>query len=200
MTSSACCSIPPVVIQGYEKKGDFSPYGGLDKAYIVGPDPKDTGKAILVVYDVLGYSTQGQQGADILAQSVNARVVVPDFLQGSYYDFAWLKPDLPSEMKERMMQWRADKANPVQYLEAVARVANSLKAAGAKKVGLIGFCWGGKLATLAGTDPDIVDAVVSIHPGQVDPKDAEGVAVPFALYDSKDEDNEKVCATHHTSQ
>ncbi|KAG8950516.1 hypothetical protein FRC00_007668 [Tulasnella sp. 408] len=191
MTSSACCSIPAVVIQGYEKKGDYSPYGGLDKAYVVGPDPKDSGRAIIIVYDVLGYSTQGLQGADILAQSVNARVVIPDFLRGDYYDHAWLKPDLPSDLKERMLQWRAERASPLQYLEEVATIANSLKAAGAKKVALIGFCWGGKVATLAGTDPDIVDAVVSIHPGAVDPNDAEGVAVPFALYDSKDEDKEK---------
>ncbi|KIO26768.1 hypothetical protein M407DRAFT_197311 [Tulasnella calospora MUT 4182] len=191
MTSSACCSIPPVIIQGYEKKGDYSPYGGLEKAYITGPDPKDTGRAILVVYDVLGYSTQGLQGADILAQSVNARVVVPDFLRGSYFDLAWMKPDASPEDKERMQQFRADKANPIKYLEEVATVASSLKAAGAKKVALVGFCWGGKVATLTGTDPDVVDATVVIHPGAVDPQDAEGVAVPFAMYDSKDEDKEK---------
>lgn len=41
-----------------------------------------------------------------------------------------------------MLQWRAEKASPIQYLEEVATISSSLKAAGAKKVALIGFCWG----------------------------------------------------------
>lgn len=82
------------------------------------------------------------QGADILAQSVNARVVVPDFIRGNYFDIAWMKPDAPPEAKEQMQQWIAETGNPVKYLEEVATVANALKAAGAKKVALVGFCWG----------------------------------------------------------
>lgn len=82
------------------------------------------------------------QGADILAQSVNARVVVPDLIRGDYFDIAWMKPDAPPEAKEQMQRWIAETGNPMKYLEEVATVANALKAAGAKKVALVGFCWG----------------------------------------------------------
>lgn len=58
LTSTACCSLPPVQAE-YTPKGSYGKLGGI-KSYGVGPT--DTGKAILVVYDVFGYSPQILQG------------------------------------------------------------------------------------------------------------------------------------------
>lgn len=187
MSSEACCSIPPVVSEGYEKKGEFIPLGNLEKAYVTGP--KETGRAIVIVYDVIGYSSQAIQGADILASSANAQVIVPDLLQGDFADHSWIPPDTPEKL-QRWQGWYAERGNPLTYLEPMASVVDTLRDGGAKKIGLVGFCWGGKLATLAATEASGISAVVAVHPGMVDPNDAKVVAVPFALYDSKDEDKE----------
>ena len=55
--SKACCTVPPVVTEGYKEKGEW----------ITGP--KDAKSALLVVYDIFGFFPQTLQGADILAHS-----------------------------------------------------------------------------------------------------------------------------------
>lgn len=62
--SHACCTVPPVVSEGYKTKGEYTTYGGL-KTYATGAPGAKTG--ILVVYDIFGFFPQTEQGADILA-------------------------------------------------------------------------------------------------------------------------------------
>ncbi|KAG8950515.1 hypothetical protein FRC00_007667 [Tulasnella sp. 408] len=141
----------------------------MEKAYVTGP--KETGRAIVIVYDVIGYSSQAIQGADILAWSANAHVIVPDLLQGDFADHSWIPPDTPEKL-QRWQRWYAERGNPLTYLEPLASVADTLRNGGAQKIGLVGFCWGGKVATLAGTEANGISAVVAVHPGMVDPNDA----------------------------
>jgi hypothetical protein len=54
----ACCSLPPVSAE-YTPKGTYGKVAGL-KSYTVGPE--DAKAAVLVVYDVFGYSPQILQG------------------------------------------------------------------------------------------------------------------------------------------
>jgi dienelactone hydrolase len=58
--------------------------------------PEDATNAILIVYDVFGYSPQILQGADLLA-SQGYKVVMPDFLLGKYVDGAWFSPSATKE-------------------------------------------------------------------------------------------------------
>lgn len=62
--SHACCTVPPVVADGYKEKGEWTTIQGM-KTYATGP--KDAKTAILVVYDIFGFFPQTLQGADILA-------------------------------------------------------------------------------------------------------------------------------------
>jgi dienelactone hydrolase len=62
------------------------------------------------------------------------------------------------------------------------------------------FCWGGKVATLTtssgSSNPFSVGA--SIHPAMVNPKDAEGIKVPFILLASGEEPVDKVLQFEET--
>lgn len=62
--SHACCTVPPVVSEGYSGKGSYTTVDGL-KTYATGASGAKTG--ILVVYDIFGFFPQTIQGADILA-------------------------------------------------------------------------------------------------------------------------------------
>lgn len=64
--SKACCTVPPVVTEGYKEKGEWITINGM-KTYATGP--KDAKSALLVVYDIFGFFPQTLQGADILAHS-----------------------------------------------------------------------------------------------------------------------------------
>lgn len=73
-------------------------------------------------------------------------------------------------------------------------IAAELKKDGAAKVGLMGFCWGGKLSVLSGGEGTPFASVAQVHPAMVDPKDAAGLTVPIANFPSKDEPKEDVDA------
>lgn len=50
--SHACCTVPPVVADGYKEKGEWITINGM-KTYATGL--KDAKTALLVVYDIFGY-------------------------------------------------------------------------------------------------------------------------------------------------
>ncbi|CAK46400.1 uncharacterized protein An12g09130 [Aspergillus niger] len=89
--NKACCSIPPIVAQGYQGKGEYKTINGL-KTYVTGPESAT--KAILVIYDIFGFFPQTIQGADILATASEQkyRVFIPDFFQGEPADITWFPP------------------------------------------------------------------------------------------------------------
>ncbi|EED82516.1 predicted protein [Postia placenta Mad-698-R] len=89
--NAACCSIPPVR-SDYTPKGSYKSYPGFTKVYVTGPTTPGN-VALICVYDIFGFKPQTQQGADILADQLNAHVVMPDFFE----------PDAP---------WPADKFPP----------------------------------------------------------------------------------------
>lgn len=91
--SPACCSVPPVVSDGYKPKGDYLTIEGL-KTYATGPTTAKS--AILTIYDIFGFFPQTLQGADILAhadQEHQYQVFIPDFFEGKPADISWYPPD-----------------------------------------------------------------------------------------------------------
>lgn len=91
--SKACCTVPPVVSEGYQAKGDYITIDGM-KTYATGP--KDAKSALLVVYDIFGFFPQTLQGADILAHADKEhqyQVFMPDFFDGKPADISWYPPD-----------------------------------------------------------------------------------------------------------
>ncbi|KAG9122574.1 hypothetical protein FRC07_000988 [Ceratobasidium sp. 392] len=164
-------------------KGEYKPYGPFKKAYVVGK--QGTGKAIIGIYDIFGYFPQTIQGADILAETLDAYVVYPDFFD----DKPWPNEAFPPRNEEegkKLQEFFGTTANLKDCVEQMGKTADKLRSEGAKHVGTIGFCWGGKLSTVGATTGK-TDAAVAIHPAMLDVKDAENLKVPLAIFPSKDE-------------
>ncbi|KZT67602.1 hypothetical protein DAEQUDRAFT_672929 [Daedalea quercina L-15889] len=94
--NAACCSIPAVK-SDYVPKGSFKSYAGINKVYVTG-QPSPSGNVSLVcVYDIFGFKPQTQQGADILADKLNAHVIMPDFFEPAD---AWPVDEFPPQTDE----------------------------------------------------------------------------------------------------
>lgn len=190
--NEACCNIPPVVAKGYKPKGSYEEIGGF-KTYVTGP--ADATKGIVVIYDIFGYFEQTLQGADILAYSDEQKykVYIPDWFQGKPCPIEIYPPD-NDEKKKQLGDFFGTNPPPKvaglmpDYVKAIKDSNTSIS-----KFGVLGFCWGGKVVALsvkASTNPFSVAA--SAHPAMVDPADAEGIKIPFALLASKEEPDEAV--------
>ncbi|KZF20780.1 alpha/beta-hydrolase [Xylona heveae TC161] len=191
--SAACCSIPPVIVEGYEPKGQYITIDGM-KTYVTGP--ADAKKAILVIFDIFGFYPQTLQGADILANSdkdAKYKVFVPDWFEGKPADISWYPPDT-KEKGEKLGNFFSTTGAPPKTIQRVPKVVEELKSqnSGVDSWGLLGFCWGGKVTTLSSTSGSVFKAAAIAHPAMVDPNDAPNVAIPFAFLASKDEDPQAV--------
>lgn len=189
---AACCNVPPIVAEGYEAKGSYEDLGGF-KTYATGPSSAE--KGILVIFDIFGFFPQTLQGADILSAhgAENHRVLVPDWFEGSPADIAWYPPT-DDEKKQKLGAF-FEKNPPTRIAPLVPDYikAASEKYPSIKEWAIVGYCWGGKVATLVSSGPATpFKAAASCHPAMVDPSDAPKVTVPFCLLASKDEDAKAV--------
>lgn len=193
--SEACCRVPPVVEDGYKEKGEYSTLDGL-KTYITGPSSADTG--ILVIYDIFGYFPQTLQGADILAHADKEhqyQVFMPDWFEGEPADITWFPPT-DDDKKAKLGKFFETKAAPppkIERFEKMIKDAQS-KNPNIKKWGIFGYCWGGKVATLASGTTSFFSAGAEVHPAMVDPSDAEKIKIPFLCLASGDEPADDVKA------
>ncbi|RPD58387.1 hypothetical protein L227DRAFT_550640 [Lentinus tigrinus ALCF2SS1-6] len=190
-TNQACCSIPPVK-SDYAAKGSYKSYAGFNKVYVTGP--QTPGKVALVcVYDIFGFKPQTQQGADILAEKLGVQVLMPDFFEPGE---PWPVDEFPpktNEEKAKLQQFFGGTANPGNAKQKALNVGNALKSEGVEFVGLYGYCWGGKVTTLAGSAEDTpFGAIAEIHPAMLSVADVENLKVPLGLYPSNDEPVDEV--------
>lgn len=88
------------------------------------------------------FKPQTQQGADILAESLNAHVVMPDFFEPSEPWPADKFPPKTDEESAKLQAFFGGTANPQATVGKLVTVGRALKADGAKFVGAFGFCWG----------------------------------------------------------
>ncbi|KDQ54839.1 hypothetical protein JAAARDRAFT_134659 [Jaapia argillacea MUCL 33604] len=180
----ACCTIPPVK-SDYSPKGTFKAYGGFDKVYVTGPAKSEM--TLVAVYDIFGFKPQTQQGADIIASSLNVTVLMPDFFHGEEWPASKYPPKDDKEKRE-LQEFFGGPANPSNSVTGLIQVAKSLKSDGVKAVGAFGFCWGGKVTILAGSQTSTpLDAVAAVHPAMLSSSDVNSLEVPLGLYPSKDE-------------
>jgi dienelactone hydrolase len=149
-----------------------------------------------VVYDIFGYFEQTLQGADILSTSDDNqkyKVFMPDLFHGKPCPIEIYPPDTEEKQKqlgEFFGQYPPDKvaAQLPDYVKALKEKDSSLTS-----FGIIGYCWGGKVVSLAvKADSNPFSVAASIHPAMVDPADAEGLKIPFILLASGDEPAEDV--------
>ncbi|KAI0651509.1 Alpha/Beta hydrolase protein [Trametes meyenii] len=185
-TNVACCTVPPAQ-SNYTPKGKFKPYAGFSKVYVTGPE--SPGRVALVcVYDIFGFKPQTQQGADILADKLNAQVLMPDFFEPAG---PWPVDQFPpktDEEKAKLQAFFGGTAKPQDAVGKLINVGKALKSEGAGWVGTFGFCWGGKVTILSGSaDSTPFDAVAAIHPAMLSHGDVTELKVPLGLYPSNDE-------------
>jgi len=81
--------------------------------------------------------------------------------------------------------------------KTVKRIPNVLKEieskhSNIKQWGIVGFCWGGKIVNLSSQEGTPFKAGAACHPAMVDPNDAPGITIPYAMLPSKDEDKDAV--------
>lgn len=151
---------------------------------------------MLYVFDIFGFSPQTLRGADTLAYNLSASsptlVIVPDWFDGAVAQKAWVPPVTP-EQQEKLGGFIQNKASPGLVVPRVLELTKSINKtfANVDKLGIFGFCWGGKLASLVcQDDKDSFVVAVQTSPARIDPEEAKKVSVPMALLLSGDEDAE----------
>ncbi|KAI5809802.1 hypothetical protein DFH27DRAFT_476827 [Peziza echinospora] len=194
MSDNACCStLPPVITEGYNPKGRYSEINGV-KSYITGAPTAKSG--VLSIFDIFGFYPQTLQGADILAQHLNAVVVLPDFFDGKPLSLSQFPPDTP-EKKAAVGAFFENQADQGKAVARVKSVLKSLKSEesewkGVEKWAVIGYCWGGKISTLVSGEGSEFVASVQVHPAFVTAENAQALTIPHFLYASGEEPAEAI--------
>ena len=168
--------------------GETQEIAGM-KAYVTGP--ADSKNAVLCIYDIFGMWATTQQGADLLAEAMKTKVVMPDFLRGQPWPVEAFPPRSDEEGK-KFGEWLETIGNIQDRLKDIQNVVSALKEQGVQKLGLYGFCGGGKISSLAGKEGSLFVGVAQVHPAFVDPNDGKDLAVPVAFFPSKDEEKKDV--------
>ncbi|KAL1311088.1 hypothetical protein AAFC00_001296 [Neodothiora populina] len=171
---SDCCK------SGY--KWDASPSGketklGSNNAYVTGSNPD---AAIMIVHDVFGWTLPNVRVlADHYAKEANATVYIPDFFGGEVVD-----PDAMSDPEKKakfdLMAFLGRNSKEKRFPE-IKSCAQALKGQ-YKKVGAIGFCWGGwAVFQLGAKGNNLVDAISTAHPSLLKPEEVDALAVPCQI-------------------
>ncbi|WP_226016234.1 dienelactone hydrolase family protein [Novosphingobium sp. FKTRR1] len=147
--------------------------------YIATPAEQATA-AIIVVPEIFGVNEGIRRKVDAWA-ALGYVAIAPDI----FWRFApgvELDPDVPAQLQQAFgyfQQYDIDLG--VQDIEATIRYLRQEQ--GLEKVGLVGFCLGGRLAYLAATRTDI-DAAVGYYGVMIDQAldEAKAIAKPLALH------------------
>lgn len=109
-------------------------------------------------------------------------------------DKAWVPP-VTDEQAAKLGNFIKTKATPELVVPRVLKFAEALKQQqpifpNIQNLGIFGFCWGGKLASIAcqKSSDDVFAVAVQTSPSKADPEEAANISVPMALLLSKDED------------
>ncbi|PWN37580.1 alpha/beta-hydrolase, partial [Meira miltonrushii] len=158
--------------------GHETKFAGLD-TYITGSESAD--KAILIIPDVFGITLVNTRLlADKYAESVGARVYVPDFFDGQ--DLQKQSETTPNFDRSKAVPELIKNFPPRNY-ERFPPVVDEIRKAqpSAKKIGSIGFCWGAGGSVKLGSKEagsSQVDAVAFAHPSLIESTDFQNLEKP----------------------
>ncbi|KAG8935764.1 hypothetical protein FRC02_006573 [Tulasnella sp. 418] len=176
-----------------EPTGSMTSIGSQQAYYKPGNAPTDR-KAIIILPDIFGLASNNHQIiADQLAQETGFDVYVLDYFNGSppvdVNQMLRYLPQTPgivlSTWKKLKFYWTllptlpAIKANrpPVLSNRTTDFITNLQKEKSYAKLGVVGYCLGGKVAILI-AQAKLIDSVVILHPGGVEPDEARKILVP----------------------
>lgn len=166
-----------VTVETLDGAGSFS-------AYRADPAQAPRG-AIVVIQEVFGVNAGIRRKCDLWA-SKGYVAIAPD-LFWQIEPGIELDPDVPEEMQRGLdLFGQFDQDKGVADIEAAIRVARDL--AGARKVGVVGYCLGGRLAYMTAARTD-ADASVGYYAVGVDGLLGEkhGIANPLMLHIAGDD-------------
>lgn len=115
---------------------------------------------------------------------------MPDFFEGEPADISWFPPQTDDHKAKlgAFFQSKAAPPNTLSKLPGVVSEGNKLSSGSGFDWSILGYCWGGKIATLAsGQENKIFKAAAQCHPAMLDANDAKNVGIPMAVLASKDE-------------
>ncbi|KAF1990708.1 dienelactone hydrolase [Aulographum hederae CBS 113979] len=176
MSVASCC------LSGFEWDGQ--PTGRFEKlnqldVYVAGDSNPD--KAIMIVHDLLGWSFPNVRLlADHYARETGATVYLPDFFAGEVLPF---EPLLNLRFHEVDIAGFMGRNNRQVREPDIFAAAKTLRTKH-KKLGAIGFCYGGWACFRLGAkehQPPLVDFISTGHPSLVAKKDIDEVAVPVQI-------------------
>ncbi|KAK3065505.1 hypothetical protein LTS18_006216 [Coniosporium uncinatum] len=147
------------------------------KTYVAGSN-KD--RTVLMVHDVFGWTFPNLRLlADHYAKEANATVYLPDFFDGEVIDPSTLED--PEKRKNfDLMAFIGRHSKEIRYPE-IESFAKELRSK-YKKVGAIGFCYGGwAVFKLAAKGNDLLDCVSTAHPSLLEKSEVSNLGVPTQL-------------------
>ncbi|KAL8868350.1 MAG: hypothetical protein Q9174_005049 [Haloplaca sp. 1 TL-2023] len=188
--SSSCClkgfpwSGTPT---GRESKIKLNSLGKDIDTYIAG---SDTEKAILIVADLLGWTfTNTRLLADCFAKEVGATVYIPDLYVDQLLGFFDKEIVPPSRLISPedyatfdFRAWFARHSKEIRGPEIVEAARVLKRDNGFKKVGAVGYCYGGwGVFELGAKDKNLVDAISTAHPSFLTKEEISAVSVPMQI-------------------
>jgi len=152
---------------------------GKNKAYVVG-DNKDV--AVLIVHDIFGWTLNNARLlADHYAKEADATVYLPDFFDGEVVAPEMLE-DPEQAKKFDVMGFIGRHSKELRFPEISAAATALKKDLGFKKVGAIGFCYGGwAVFRLGAKSNPLVDCVSTAHPSLATKEEIEALGVPTQI-------------------
>ncbi|CAA0839890.1 alpha/beta-Hydrolases superfamily protein [Striga hermonthica] len=157
MLGAQCTENPPALgsSSAAEAEGHIEEIGGR-KAYVTGHH-QDSNLAVLLLSDAF----------DKIAAS-GFLVVAPDFFYGD-----------PFGRGKSRESW-LEAHSPDKGCEDAKIVIDDLRSKGVSKIGVAGFCWGGKI-NLRLAKFDCIQAAVLLHPGPITEEEINEVKIPIAI-------------------
>jgi len=175
--NSACsCGVVNVdVAHEGTPTGKMTNANGVDM-YIAYPANKKTDNAILYLTDIFGVQlVQNKLLADSFAKA-GYLVVEPDYFRGDP-----APADLASPGGRNMSAWLVK--HPVSDIDSIiaATVKHMRDNLGVKRIGTVGYCFGGKYVARFLAKGKGVDAGFMAHPSSMENKEIEAIASPLSI-------------------
>jgi len=180
--------------------GEVKKFGGVD-CYITPPHKGEQkpGKVVVLLTDIFGLGlVNNKLVADLIANEGGYTVYVPDLFDGYPVPFegipvkdtpaptsffqkikllATFGPLLPFMIRNRQSVVEPRVRGVLQELRNTE---------GVEKIGITGYCFGGKYSILFGPT-ELVDVVVAVHPSMTTPADIGNVGKPFLFLGAEED-------------
>ncbi|KAH7122655.1 Alpha/Beta hydrolase protein [Dendryphion nanum] len=174
---SECCLV------GFKWKG--TPVGnetklGSNDSYIVG---ESSDIAVLVIADLFGWTfVNTRLLCDAYAKEIGATVYMPDFFGGQVINPAIIRDTSRWAAELDISRFNRENGKEVRWPE-IRACAEALRAT-YKRVGVIGYCYGGWSSFQLGSSahsPRLVDCISAAHPTWLTKEEIDAIGVPVQI-------------------